>query len=178
MQGRAFPDDWEIQPNLGKSPLPSPASSLLQKGPSTHLKCSTPRWVSPPLFLLRPIKRLLYISSSSCQGQLLYDCWFPRQITPISELMLKVHIGSAGIPAKHSSMEPEVRLCPALPAELLLFFLKSCSSSNIYRSVGKKDNNNNQRKGVFTAVVHLNLSDSEDAERDAVPPALFQHNSA
>lgn len=54
------------------------------------------------------------------------------------------------------------------------FFLKSCCSLNIYRSVGDGDNNNNRRKGVLTADVLLSLSDSEDAERDAAPPPLFQ----
>lgn len=121
-RSRMTSDGGKMKPSLGKSPLPSPASSLPAEGPLQTYKMQHSGLGFSPLLLLRPIKRLLYISSSSCQGQLLYDCWFPRQITPISELMLKVHIGSAGVPAKHSSMEPEVRLCPASPAELLLFF--------------------------------------------------------
>lgn len=56
----------------------------------------------------------------------------------------------------------------------MIFFLKSCCSLNIYRSVGDGDNNNNQRKGVLAADVLLSLSESEDAERDAAPPACFQ----
>lgn len=141
-------DAQEMKPGSGRALLPNPTPSFPARGP---LQTQHSGLSFSPLLLLRPIKRLLYISSSSCQGQLLYDCWFPRQITPISELMLKVHIGSAGVPAKHSSMEPEVRLCPALPAELLLFFLKPCCSLTIYRSVGYGDNNNNQRKGVLAA---------------------------
>lgn len=56
----------------------------------------------------------------------------------------------------------------------MIFFLKSCCSLNIYRSVGDGDNNNNQRKGVLAADVLLRLSESRDAERDAAPPASFQ----
>lgn len=56
----------------------------------------------------------------------------------------------------------------------MIFFLKSCCSLNIYRSVGDGDNNNNQRKGVLAADVLLRLSESQDAERNAAPPASFQ----
>lgn len=56
----------------------------------------------------------------------------------------------------------------------MIFFLKSCCSLNIYRSVGDGDNNNNQRKGVLAADVLLRLSESRDAEWDAAPPASFQ----
>lgn len=56
----------------------------------------------------------------------------------------------------------------------MIFFLKSCCSLNIYRSVGDGDNNNNQRKGVLAADMLLSLPESEDAERDAAPPACFQ----
>lgn len=56
----------------------------------------------------------------------------------------------------------------------MIFFLKSCCSLNIYRSVGDGDNNNNQRKGVLAADTLLSLSESGDAERDAAPPACLQ----
>lgn len=61
---------WEMKPNLGKSPFPSPASSFPAEGPLQRYKCSTPGWVSPPSSFCDPLNVFytfpLHLVKASC----------------------------------------------------------------------------------------------------------------